>query len=582
LATISTPQDHIGKVGPVTFHPDFTAENHRFVHPTYVQLGIILKSKHLLLQKMSGQKPDQFALVNNRELLERVIAVWSQFDGLTIPVQGQDWWYTSYHNLIFVHGVLRVFLNSPEAAYLQEQLLEVSEKLQNSNNRGCMLEEDGENIIVVPNNSQNASHMEYDIISNMADTYLLHLFGGTGAQPTDRGSVVERYRGVHTYPFGGIMVNRTSQSFCGFSWRNHVMAYCLPEQGLWLTTPIFNSYIGNIWMPGETIVLDEEQKVHGSLRHSLISSCDGFAAIAELQRRLNPDVRQHIAFISLPDGRAVYTEQFTGNPGTYLQAIHTGVVGVRNEKYRELPEYASGHRTLTWQAGEGMSSEVFEGFLGEKANLTRDLPVTAYVNIDEQIGYVLLGSKGGRYYNRHQYRKWRGLEDVLILNCSEGSFIDPAGRGESFAMVVLPNRSSLQTRDEALATSYSFGKDYAIVDTGEWLVYANYGKRQAVKFTKRILADGAWIVYEGSQTLTHGESIWYGSLAGYSSGYNRALLKLESMSLANLDLEVFISGDRWVIDNRSQADAELIWTKLATGGKGTILVRSGSRMVVGE
>lgn len=578
-ASVSVPQAQYTtpRLGTVTFHPDYTAENHRFVHPTYMQLGIILKSKHLLLQSMAGQAPDSFALAHNRELLDRVLAVWSQFDGLTIPVQGQSWWYNSYHNLILVHGILRVFHNSSEAAFLQEQLMIVAEKLQNSNSRGCLLEENGENIIVVPKNHQKASHMEYDSISQMAESYLLHLFGGPGAKPASREEMIRKYKGVYTYPFGSIAVHRTDRSFSGFSWRNHVIAYCLPDQGLWLTTPLFNSYIGNVWMPEDEIVIDEEQQVYDTVKHELTTWVDGFAAMAELQRRRQPDIRQNISFISLPDGRAVYAEMFSGEPGTQLQAIHTGTVGVRNENYRELSTYACGRRTLYWQEGDTVSSKVFKGFLGREANETTHINAASFVNIDHQIGYVLSGSQGVRYYNRHHYRKWRGLEDVLILNCSEGSRIDSKGQGERFAMIVFPNRTLLETRDEAMSASFSFGMDYFIAETGEWMAYANYGERQTVQFTKQI-TDAGWNIYEGSQTLSNGSSIWHGTLEEYRSGYRPAVLKLECASLIHLDMEVCLSGDRCSIDNRSNQEVKIVWTILKTGENGSFYIDANNRV----
>lgn len=576
-ATVSVPQGQRKnkRIGPVTFHPDYTAENHRFVHPTYMQLGIILKSKHLVLQTMLGQKPDDFALEHNRELLEKVIAVWSQGDGLTIPVQGQSWFYNSHHNLIFVHGVLRLFSKLEESALLQENLLDVAEKLQNSNSQGCFLEENGENIVVVPNAHQTVSHMEYDIISNLVDTYLLHLFGGIGAAPLSRDSLNERYKGVHTYRSGGIVVNRTSRSLSGFSWRNHVMAYCLPESGLWITTPLFNSFVGNVWMPEDEIVLDEEQSIIETVEDTLMTYEDGFAASAKLQRNHQLNLHQHIAFISLPDGRAIYAEQFTGKPGTKLQAIHTGTVGVRNENYKELKKVASGRRTLSWLDEAGVANKDFEGFLHGEENQTLEIPSTPMVNIDEQIGYILLNSKGVCYYNRHHYRKWRGLEDVLILNCSKESTIYSQGQGEHFAMIVLPNRTFKETQDELISTSSVFEKDYVMIETGNWMVYSNYSKQQSVQLTRKITDH--WLLYEGAQSLIAGKSTWYGTLPEKRSGYVQAILKLESSSWFSISVEAFITGDRFVIYNRSEQDVSMNCTNLTTGTERSVCIHGGSR-----
>jgi hypothetical protein len=59
------------KVSTVTFHPDYTSENHAFVHPSYYSAGTNLRAIHGVFSLMSGQPILEAAVYNNVPLYER-------------------------------------------------------------------------------------------------------------------------------------------------------------------------------------------------------------------------------------------------------------------------------------------------------------------------------------------------------------------------------------------------------------------------------------------------------------------------------------------------------------------------------
>src|SRR5690606_29301593 len=92
-------------------------------------------------------------------------------------------------------------------------------------------------------------------------------------------------------------------------------------------------------------------------------------------------------------------------------------------------------------------SETFAGFYGREPNRERTFGKVEYVNVDNQIGYLLFGTGGVRYVNKHEYPKWKGVEDILVLN-DLGRFRLSAGeRRPPLAIVSLPNATAAATAE---------------------------------------------------------------------------------------------------------------------------------------
>ncbi|MEF3307418.1 hypothetical protein PV433_00720 [Paenibacillus sp. GYB004] len=511
-----------------TLHPDYTTENHGFVHPTYLVLGINQRATHALFALMSGRQADPFALMNNEPLYDRTIKMCCQADGFMIPVQGQDWWYNRQHELLLTHAVLNVIHGNPDAARLERHALDRLEQIQTSNANGCFLEENGE-ACVIREGYQTARDFENWAAQDVLYVYLLHAFGGAGAAPSDRDEMGQRLSGVFSYPYGGFVVHRSGDqsTFSSFSWRNDVMGVTLGEPGIWLTVPSHASMTGVIRLDGHTGApgLTNEEIVRDAGHVCLDTRREGFGVTA-LIRRGGGELEQDVAFVSLPDGRTVYAERQRAVQDCSIRDNLTGLVGVRNETYQAVPESADGRRTVHLPA----ESVTFAGFCGDADDEERSFADVAYVNLDGKIGYVLYGSNGIKYVNKHRYPRWKGVENTLILNDSGARELKAGEALPVFAVITLPNRNNEQTAEEASKSAMLSAPDssYVIIECGgEAVAYANFGFERVVVTGRKELAGEKEIpLYEGTNRVSDGRAEWVMPVEARKAGYAAAVLRM--------------------------------------------------------
>lgn len=485
-----------------TLHADYTTENHGFVHPTYLALGINQRASHALFSLMSGRPTEPFALMNNVELYDRVMKLCCQSDGFMIPVQGQDWWYNRQHELAHAHAVLNVLHGNRDAARLERLALNRIGQIQAGNGNGCFLEREGRSC-VIREGTQTVEDFENWAAQDVLHVYLLHAFGGAGAEPSAEAEMNERLSGVHMFPYGGFAVRRSRNAIASFSWRNQVMGVCLGGDGIWLTTPVHGSMTGTIRIAGndgkpgwtnEEVVRDVE---HASLK----PLADGFGATV-LIRRGGGELAQDAAFVALPDGRCIYAERLRAMRDCALDACMTGIVGVRNDKYPDVPESATGTRTLLLP-GKRLT---FAGFVGDAPDEERQLPAFHYVNMDDKMGYVLFGSRGIRYINKHRYKRWKGVENTLVLNDAGPMRLKAGEARPCFAVVVLPDRTMERTAEEA-GRSVLLSDPAAsclLLECGDTLVYANFAFERAAVCGERELTGAEVGLYEGVSRIRGG------------------------------------------------------------------------------
>ncbi|WP_158299297.1 hypothetical protein [Paenibacillus antri] len=547
-------------VKSVTFHPDFTAENHAFVHPSYLCAGINLRALHVAASLMTGSAPYAEAIRNNVKLYERTVKPWAQFDGLAVPIQGQDWWYNRQHERQLTHTVLNVVHGDRDAAAYAREALRSIERIQASNSRGCLLEENGEECVINAAHGQFARELEHGSAVDLATSYLIYAFGGPGADPAGSTDTIERLKGVHEYPYGSAIVYRTERSFASFSWRNNAMALTLPRNGLWTVTPLYASYTG-------TVTTEGYDGPAGLANASIVRRAEdvrvvryddrGFGAVVAIPRG-DGALLQDAAFAALPDGSTVYVERFRAVRDCVATEAATGLVGVRNENYPAMPELAPGWRTLHTSVG----AERFEGFYGRgEPNRERTFGAVDYVNVDDQIGYVLFGTSGVRYVNKHVYPKWKGVEDILVLN-DIGPFSMRGGESrDPFVVVTLPNAAADETARAAERTTLfdGTGGEAVVLETeGGTLVYASFASRSGEVTGTRRLADGADGVYcyEGEQRLECGVYTWRGAVGGRSAGFAEARFRLAAANVGVLALDVSVVGRRAFATNVGTESAE--------------------------
>lgn len=557
LADLHPPQDQPPlKISKITFHPDYTTENHGFVHPGYISAGINFRAIHAAFSLIGDGQFMACAAYNNEQVYGSTIKCWSQLDGLAVPLQGQDWWYNRQHERLLTHAMMNVLHEDSDAARLERSALAVIEQLQQSNSKGCLLEENGEQCRIT--GYQTALDMEHSSAHDLAISCLLHLFGGAGSRPTNAEELQTRLKGVRLYPYGSAIVHRTKDSFSSFSWRNRVMAVTLPKQGMWTITPVMSSYTGKVAFPSKGGKWENEEYIIEAKQHHVQSYEDGFAAMATMERGRRKLIQQ-VAFVSLPNGATLYIEQFKAMSACAVSILATGYIGIRNEDYKAMNSLAPGRKRLHFPH----ETFEFKGFYGQSKDDIYDFSAPYFLNLDHQIGYILFGSHGIRYINKHQYPKWMGVEDVLILNYTENLALSADHRLPAFILLTLPNHTMQETAEKMQNTMQLECTQEAVycVVTGEYLIYANFQTRHQL-----IEARGGcsprqqeWIKLFPGKNLIFAESwVWQGELSASQSGYLTSRYRLslhpDVPAMEELSLDIRVLPDGLAIVNRG-ADA---------------------------
>lgn len=564
MNSITLPSDrHIDPkvIKTTTFHPDYTTENHGFAHPGYICAGINLRGIHAVFCFMGDVPISESLLRNSKELYDRTIKVWSQFDGLAVPVQGQDWWYCRQHERQLTHALINVLHQDSDAANFERNSLTVIEGIQNSNSLGCLLEENGEQCII--SGYQTAKDMEHTSAKDLVISCLLHLFGGPGVNPSDSEELNSRLQGVYRYPFGGTVIHRTKDSFSSFSWRNRVMGLTLPAKGCWTVTPLPSSLTGTV---------EQERYVVQAEKENIRLYENGFGATVSLYRG-QKELRQNVAYISLPDGTTVYIEQTDVLKACTFSEMNTGMIGVRNENYGALPELAKGFRRIITPN----SIVDFEGFYGRQANAVSDFTGTNWVQIDDEIGYVLIGSEGIRYINQHEYSKWKGVEDILILNRrGEMKFESPASL-KPFVAVSLPNRLLEETKSVASQTQQLTTDEAGLIllEVEGRLVYSNFHDTARSITARREQHSKHVQLYEGINVIDGGNYCWKGKIDAFSSGFYESEWIVEVAGKEAVTLEMTVFLDRLFITNQGKVEKQ-VCVKHNDGSQQTIQAVPGS------
>ncbi|TMV48474.1 hypothetical protein FE783_18335 [Paenibacillus mesophilus] len=569
LNSVTLPSDRVRRIPgafTVTFHPDYTAENHAFVHPSYMMAGISLRGLYALLELMAGRDIPSELTRNNTPMYEKTIKPWSGVDGIPIPVQGQDWWYNLQHASLQCHAYMSVLHGDGDAARLEREALNFVERLQNSNSKGCLLEENGEECIIVAESYQTAKDMEFGSAHSLLIAYLLHSFGGEGAEPSADGDWSSCTNGVHYYPYGGTIVHKTDQAFSSFSWRSHVMAITLPAKSMWSVTPMYASHTGDVQFEDEPpgIVYNETKSVHCE-EHRITRLEDGFGATALILRGKEAKLAHRVGFVSLPDGRSFYAERIRVNAPCTVKSLRTGMIGIRNERYADLQGYADGTKALTAPG----AAAAYEGFYGKQPNALDSFGPLPYVNINGEIGYVLFGSEGVTYLNQHEYPKWKGVEDVLTLNARAARHFAGAEELPVFAMLTLPNASAEQTAEAASRTRLLSGDadECICAETDGYLIVANLSGRRAGFQATHAAAGRTIQLFEGTQRWSYGELTRSGSFEPGYAGYvaSRCILELPTGGGA-FDLTISVMNDRiYITENAGSGISGLAVVDPATG-----------------
>lgn len=485
----ATPYDRAGNTAPlqgkrvadwistVTTHPDFTGENHGFVHPNYMASGLHFAGIYALFHGMAGLPTPEVARFNRQPLYD-VLKCWTETDGIQTPVQGQDWWYTNHYACILPHAVMSTLFGDRDAALLERRCAQTASTNAASVGGGHFFAPDPERLRL--NEYQSMRTAERGAASALTKAYLLHQVFGDGAEPAAPEEFEARHCGVHRFPHGGLVVRRGRDTTAIFSWRNRPVVLVQPAEGCWTITPHAFSLTGSFETEPATGI------AFRALWQRTAELPDGFAATAALERAEGA-LMQRVALVVPADDIAFFFEQTRAERAVRLSCQRAGEVSVRNEEYAHLGEWARGRRVLYT---EGQQFEAVSRFGGEDEWFHAP-PAANWANVDDRIGYVVFGGAGIAYQCRHHYPRYRGLEDFLILSYANAPRALAAGETASrLAVAIRPNADHAATRSFAAAVRRpDAAPEMDALLTPEWLAAVNFADRAQTLTLALPLAD---------------------------------------------------------------------------------------------
>ncbi len=314
----------------------------------------------------------------------------------------------------------------------------------------------------------------YDLGSTwgLTQNYLMFQLFGDGGKALADDKLETNLAGVFASEYGRFAVHRTPSTISSFSWHStgkqpYVMGLTMPLGKDVLCYPMPWSYVGQVRELGKQPTL----KVHS---HHLSSHADEFAVAIELGW-CSDKVRQNCAFVSLPDGRSVYLEERHAKENVVVELATSG-----NITFFDDPRWVYQSKPRTFLAEQG----TLEPEAGP-------VPNGSWINIDDRLGYAVLGSNQFRLFavpgrpciwrgNGTMYHTCR-LEFVGVAPATTKTTavsFEAGDRISRFAMVTCPN----QEKDETAALARSIdAAGWQIAEDGlaammldKYLIYSNF------------------------------------------------------------------------------------------------------------
>ena len=413
--------------------PDYMAENHGMVHPSYTASAVGFLGHLAITYAAFGQTVPPHACYNRSEIYDQ-LKLTTDSTGSLHPVQGMDWPYLFTDPGTTTHGAAAAVLGDPDAANLERRALSTLEARQDSNG-GRMYDAE---VAAKAHGPQDPIAVRECVIAGPAHTYLLHRLCGDGPRPSPNAAMERKLRGVRTYPHSGFVFHRHRKGQTSFSWRNCVMALPLNRDGIQTVAPAPDSFLGSISVKNRPD------------RHQLVSvnvdeHADGFAA-ALVMDRAQGAVRQEVLFAGLPDGITLSCERLTARETITVERVEQGFLRIINERFTALKGNCNGYRKVYTPEG----SERFEGFISDDpdSDVVRTCNQPGWVNVDDRIAIVFQGPGKTVYHNRHFFKPWRAVADDLTLSRIDRKFRVQAGKPvATFTALLAPDVSHKRMAD---------------------------------------------------------------------------------------------------------------------------------------
>jgi len=509
------------RIDHITIHPDFTTENHSMVHPGYLGAPITFRERFMLYTLLAGADVLPGIFHNWQILYNNAFKIWSGADSGAIPIQSQDWWY--YSVPLTTHVSARLLFHDPHAALLEQKAIDTFERSQASHINGTIYDDEPEKCIV-SSDFQNLADMEVGAALAPVFAYLWHMCLGEGIAPVNDAQFEKEIDCVRNYPYGGSVVHRTAKAFSAFTYRNMGLAFVLPEDKLWtITTPPASTF-GEMKFKGgcpENEGWSNQVQIRRMDDIRVYDDSDTYAASLTMDRGMGR-VQQDVSFISLPDGSAVYFQKVKALQDCEIDEFTSGLVGVRNEHFKCMPEYAKGYHMLYV---DNLAPEKMEGYIGG-SDVLHDYKDASCVTIDDKISYLVRGSNGVRYREHHDYPKWKGIEDFLILNEHENLKLKAGETLPFFTLVFLPNMAHEAAKeiDKTFYVSCGGSADAAIL--GDKLVYSTTRNTKSILEAQFALSSKEVPLFAGEVSFRDGVYTWRMSGKARDCGYLNAAAKV--------------------------------------------------------
>lgn len=500
--------------------PDFMAENHGFIHPSYVASSIVYTGLVGNVYRIYGRREPRHLYWHRQELYENLKRLCDS-TGSPHPIQGMDWPYL-WPNC-FLHTSAYLYLGDSDAGYYERVALNLLEKIQLGFN-GRMVNPEAASRC---HDVQDPLIMRELHIGVVAASYLAHrLFAWEKrVEPTGWEEIYRKFMGVKVYPHSGFIFHKHRRGQTSFSWRNHVMALPLTSEGL-LTLGPSNPIRGPPALLGRISVKDYERSQE-ILSINVREEVDGFAA-ALVEVLHQGSVRRHVFFVSLPDGRVVSVEKFTALKECTVEMVEQGYLEITNENFPYVEGNCKGFRRLYHPEGV----EAFRGFAGTAPDedILFTIKSPEWLNLDDRVGMVFKGSGRTVYRNRHYFRPpsspYHALADDLILSVQDEPRRYRAGEDIAKLILVLhPEQRHEETERMRFTEAVSDGEVYGLL-VDEYLCVCNFNKDgcQTLKMPRRDVIS----IFPGVTTVGGREVSYTVSLRAKSGAFYKAAMFIET------------------------------------------------------
>jgi hypothetical protein len=447
--------------------PDYWAENHGMVHPTYTASGVrsLLTCGTLLRLWGRDLLPELFW---NRQRIYDTLKPLTDGGGYPQAVQGMDWHYLPTAGNETCHAIASVFFGDPDAAALQRRALRYAE-LRQAGNGGRMYSEE---IARAAHDQQDPMVMREMTVGQNGALYLFHRLFGPGAEPTPDDLLDPRLAGVRVYPHAGFAHHRHGVGQTSFSWRNSVMALPLPRDGIYTVAPASDTFLGTPRVQGRP---DSHRLV--SVR---VAEYDAAFAAALMMDRCQDALRQEVLFASLPDGRVLSFERFVARQDVVVEALDQGTLRVTNEYFPSLAPLTTSCRGARILYRPGGATE-YRGGIGasDAEDTVDDLGQPGWLNVDDRLGIRFAGTGRAVYHNRRFFKPYRAIADDLVLSRADTPASVRAGEtAASLAAVVCLE----QPHDGTLGTTLHLvaQEDGVCLATDGYLAAANFATHRRI------------------------------------------------------------------------------------------------------